>query len=468
MNGSRNGTSPKVGRYEAGAGPIAAPDGAGLNGASAVASEPLGAWSGSRTQRFLRLLYPGIGLKRWALVGALGVAACSIGVSFLISHLLAVSFPSVLPWYLEGFLLLAFGAGAILLSMYGFYRVLAPLLRSQSIDAVADTVYNRWSRGRGPKVVAIGGGTGLSVLLRGLRTRTDNLTAIITVADDGGSSGILRRELGALPPGDFRNCLVALSEDEPLLADLFQYRFDDGNGLKGHSFGNLFIVAMTDVANSFEEALVESSRILAVRGVVAPSTSADLQLSARFSDGEFVRGESSITRRGGSVERLMIEPEDAPAHPLAVRAIEDADLVVIGPGSLYTSILPNILVRGISDALKRTSAPVVYVCNVATQVGETHDYTVRDHVLALQRHTFATIADHVLANSNPIPLGDRFLGEAVVHDGRSVPSANVILADLVDPTHPVRHDANKLASAIMDIQQATGERREATEPVPAE
>ncbi len=468
MNGSRNGTSPKLGRYEAGAEPIAAPDGARRNGASARASDPVHAWSGSRTQRFLRLLYPGIGLKRWALVGALGVAACSIGVSFLISHLLAVSFPSVLPWYLEGFLLLAFGTGAILLSMYGFYRVLAPLLRSQSIDAVADTVYNRWSRGRGPKVVAIGGGTGLSVLLRGLRTRTDNLTAIITVADDGGSSGILRRELGALPPGDFRNCLVALSEDEPLLADLFQYRFDDGDGLKGHSFGNLFIVAMTDVANSFEEALVESSRILAVRGVVAPSTSADLQLSARFADGEFVRGESSITRRGGSVERLMIEPEDAPAHPLAVRAIEEADLVIIGPGSLYTSILPNILVRGISDALKRTSAPVVYVCNVATQVGETQDYTVRDHVLALQRHTFATIADHVLANSNPIPLGDRFLGEAVIHDGRSVPRANVILADLVDPTHPVRHDANKLASAIMDIQQATGERREATEPVPAE
>ena len=421
----------------------------------------------NRLQRFLRLLHPGVGLKRWALIGAVGVAFCSIGLAYLIRKFFSVSFPDFLPWYFEGFFLLTVGGGAILLSMYGFYKALSPLfMRSKSIDAVADTVYNRWSRGRGPKVVAIGGGTGQSVLLRGLRLHTDNLTAIITVADDGGSSGILRRELGVLPPGDFRNCLVALSEDESLLADLFQYRFDEGSGLKGHSFGNLFIVAMTNVTKSFDQALVESSRVLAVRGGLLPSTSADLRLSARFRDGSVVRGESSITDHGGEIERLMIEPASAPAHPLAVQAIEEADIVVIGPGSLYTSILPNILVKGISDALARTDATVIYVCNVATQVGETDSYAVRDHVMALQRHTFDSIADCVLANSNPLPLDDRFAGQPVVHDGQPMPHARVVLTDMADSAHPVRHDADKLASAIMDIYGSTngnGRRRASLE-----
>ena len=417
----------------------------------------------SRLQRFLRLLHPGVGLKRWALVGAVGVAFCSIGLAYLIRKFFSVSFPDFLPWYFEGFFLLAVGGGAILLSMYGYYRAFSPLfVRQKSIDAVADTVYNRWSRGRGPKVVAIGGGTGQSVLLRGLRLHTDNLTAIITVADDGGSSGILRRELGVLPPGDFRNCLVALSEDESLLADLFQYRFDEGSGLKGHSFGNLFIVAMTNVTESFDQALVESSRVLAVRGGVLPSTSADLRLSARFSDGTVVRGESSITDHGGHIERLMIEPATAPAHPLAVQAIEEADIVVIGPGSLYTSILPNILVGGISDALARTDATVIYVCNVATQVGETDAYAVRDHVMALQRHTSDDIADYVLANSDPLPLDDRFAGQPVFHDGQPMPNAQVVLTDMADPTHPVRHDSDKLASAVMEVYAATNGRPRGT------
>ena len=420
----------------------------------------------SRLQRFLRLLHPGVGLKRWALIGAVGVAFCSIGVAYLIRKFFSVSFPDFLPWYFEGFFLLAIGGGAILLSMYGFYRALSPLfMRSQSIDSVADTVYNRWSRGRGPKIVAIGGGTGLSVLLRGLRLHTDNLTAIITVADDGGSSGILRRELGVLPPGDFRNCLVALSEDESLLTELFQYRFDEGSGLKGHSFGNLFIVAMTNVTKSFDQALVESSRVLAVRGGLLPSTSADLRLSARFSDGSVVLGESSITKRGGEIERLMIEPASAPAHPLAVQSIKEADIVVIGPGSLYTSILPNILVQGISDALANTDATVIYVCNVATQVGETDSYAVRDHVMALQQHTFYSIAGCILANSNPLPLDDRFAGQPVVHDGNPIPHAQVVLADMADASHPVRHDAHKLASAIMDIYGSTNGRRRSSPEV---
>ncbi|MDP6455023.1 MAG: YvcK family protein, partial [SAR202 cluster bacterium] len=197
-----------------------------------------GMWT-RRRRRFVSLLQVGVGLKRWAVVGVVGVAIWSIGFAWLIRQFFDLKFPNFLPWYLEGFLFLIVGSGSILAALWGFYRKLSPvLLGSQSIENMADQIYNRWSRGRGPKIVAIGGGTGLSVLLRGLRVHTDNLTAIITVADDGGSSGRLRRELGVLPPGDFRNCLVAMSEDESLLGELFQYRFDEGDGLKGHSFGN--------------------------------------------------------------------------------------------------------------------------------------------------------------------------------------------------------------------------------------
>ena len=409
-----------------------------------------------RARVFLRLLYPGVGLKRWAAIGAIGVFICSIGMAFLLRKFFALPFPDFLPWYFEGFLMLGVGGGFILLSMYGFYRALAPFMaRSQPIDSLADSIYNRWHRGRGPRIVTIGGGTGLSVLLRGLRKHTDNLTAVITVADDGGSSGRLRRELGVLPPGDFRNCLVAMSEDESLLAELFQYRFEEGDGLKGHSFGNLFIVAMANVTDGFDQALVESSRVLAVRGRVVPATSSNLQLSARFTDGSLVRGESSIERRKGEIERLMIEPEEAAAHPLAVRAIEEAELVVIGPGSLYSSILPNLMVSGISEAVRNTAATVVYVCNVATQIGETGGYTLAEHVAALRRHTFEEIADYVVGNSNPPDIGDRFEGEGVVHDGSPLRNATILLSDLVDESHPVRHDSDKLADAIMQIHGAS-------------
>ena len=277
--------------------------------------EPGGSIS-ARARIFLRLLYPGVGLKRWAAIGAVGVFICSIGMAFLLRKLFALPFPNFLPWHFEGVLMLGVGGGFILLSMYGFYKTLTPFMaRSQPIDSLADSIYNRWQRGRGPKIVTIGGGTGLSVLLRGLRNHTDNLTAVITVADDGGSSGRLRRELGVLPPGDFRNCLVAMSEDESLLAELFQYRFEEGDGLKGHSFGNLFIVAMANVTDGFDQALVESSRVLAVRGRVVPATTSNIHLTARFKDGSVINGESKITQHKGEIERLMIEPAEAAAHP---------------------------------------------------------------------------------------------------------------------------------------------------------
>ena len=246
-----------------------------------------------------------------------------------------------------------------------------------------------------------------------------------------------------------------MSEDESLLAELFQYRFEEGDGLKGHSFGNLFIVAMANVTNGFDEALVESSRVLAVRGRVVPATTSNLQISARFTDGSVVAGESKIAGRRGEIERLMIEPEEAAAHPLAVRAITDAELVVIGPGSLYSSILPNLMVSGISEAVRNTSATVVYVCNVATQVGETGGYTLAEHVAALRRHTFEGIADYVVGNSNPPDIGNRFEGDGVVHDGSPLKNTTILLSDLVDDSHPVRHDSDKLADAIMQIHGAS-------------
>ncbi len=408
----------------------------------------------SRRAGLVKLLYPGIGIKRWLLVGALGIGICSIGLAFLLRKLLDLGFPDFLPFYFEGVLLLAVGVGVILVFVYGLYRSIGPLiLASDSIDSLADTIYTRRSRGRGPRIVVAGGGTGLSVLLRGLKAYTDNITALVTVADDGGSSGRLRRELGVLPPGDFRNCLVAMSDAESLLTDLFQHRFDHGDGLEGHSFGNLFIAAMTDVSGSFERALQESSRVLAVHGRILPATVANLSLSARLKDGATVHGESTIGECGGKIERLRIEPANAEAYPAAVESIREAQFIVIGPGSLYTSVLPNLLVSGIADAVRVSDAPKAYVCNVATQKGETDGYTVADHVEALQAHTFPEVVDYVVVHSKPTELGSRYLGDPVVSDGNPLKHAVVESADLVDRDRLVRHDSEKLAKVLMGIYQ---------------
>ena len=399
-----------------------------------------------------KFLYIGLGVKRWLLLGALGIAVCSVGIAFVLKNLLDLNVPDVLPWYLEGVLMGVFGVAVILASIYGLYRTLRPILfASATIDRLTDTIYTRRSRSRGPRIVAIGGGTGLSVLLRGLKSHTDNLSAIVTVADDGGSSGRLRRELGVLPPGDFRNCLVALSDDESLVGKLFQHRFDEGHSLEGHSFGNLFIVAMTNVTGSFEKAIYESSRVLAVHGQILPSTMTALSLSARLTDGSVVQGESSISEQGGRIHQIMIEPQDAQAHEQAVEAIHDAQLVLIGPGSLYTSILPNLLVSGIAEALREATSPKVYICNVATEIGETDGYTVAEHLAALRRHTFATVVDYAIYNDHPIALGPKFAGEPVVHDGSGIDRVGLIGENLADPSLPVRHDSYGLARVVMDV-----------------
>jgi len=400
----------------------------------------------------LKLLYPGIKIKRWLLLGSIGIGISSIGFVYFVRRIFLLTFPDFLPWHLEAIILLTVGSGIIFSSLLGLYRTLSPLLiGSPTLETIGETLYSRLSRERGPKISVLGGGTGMSVLLSGLKEHTNNLTAIISVADDGGSSGRLRRELGVIPPGDFRNCIVAMSDEQTLLPELFQYRFEEGEGLKGHSFGNLFIVAMSQVANGFENALSESSRVLAVRGTIAPATTENLHLSAKLSDGTVIEGESSITEHGGIVEKLSITPQMAEAYKPAVEAIMESEIVVMGPGSLYTSILPNLMVPGIKKAILQTKAKRVYVCNVATELGETQGFDVADHLKALRKHTDANIADCVIANNNINDIGDKYQGEAVSVPTERIANVQLVLGDLIDESHPIRHDPSKLARFILKV-----------------
>jgi uncharacterized cofD-like protein len=292
-----------------------------------------------------------------------------------------------------------------------------------------------------------------------LKSYTSNITAIVTVADDGGSSGRLRRALGVLPPGDIRNCIAALADDEALTTQLFQYRFptvDDEAGLGGHSFGNLFITAMMEVTGSFERAVLESSQVLAVQGRVVPSTLESVtllgELRAEPATVNRVAGESQITETQGAIEHVYLEPSDPPAYPGAVRAILEADLVVAGPGSLYTSVLPNMLVREIAQAIEASRAPRVYVCNVATERGETDGYSVGDHVAALERHVGSRLFPVVLANDNFQEAGPLPSGVEPVRLEEPLKSAYTLHAvDLVDANHPWRHDSEKLAKVLMQL-----------------
>lgn len=310
-----------------------------------------------------------------------------------------------------------------------------------------------------PKIVAIGGGTGLSTLLRGLKAHTPFLTAIVTVADDGGSSGRLRREMGVLPPGDFRNCIAALADDEALITQLFQYRFGQGNGLDGHCFGNLFITALAEVTGSFERAIVETARVLAVRGRVLPSTLEDVTLVADVRQPigpntaglTRIQGESAIPKACQPIERVFLRPDRVRAYPNAVRAILEADLVIAGPGSLFTSILPNLLVPDIRRSIEVSDALKLYVCNVATQPGETDGFDVGQHMEALERHAGRGLFPYVLANAAQ--------GEGQEHPSIQMVALHhspdrgyrVISAALIDRAVPWRHDSDELAKQVMSF-----------------
>lgn len=422
--------------------------------------------SSQQARSLLKWLTPGIGVKRWLGLLFLGVTLLGLGFAMLLLQFFrtfpipALEYALTLggsPLWVRAGLLVAIGVALVTLGVVGVNRAILVPLDVGSGDLIAALVERR-QQGRGPKVVAIGGGTGLPTLLRGLKAHTANLTAVITVADDGGSSGRLRRDLGVLPPGDFRNNIAALARDEDLMVQLFQYRFGEG-GLEGHSFGNLFITALSGVTGSFEQALIESSAVLAIRGQVLPSTLADVTLAADVREpqsGQAVRvtGESMIPAAGGRIERVFLQPEGVAAHPNAVRAILAADLIVVGPGSLFTSILPNLLVGGISQAMRSSRALKVYVCNVATQRGETEGFTVADHMQVIERHVGPGLFDVVLANGEirDLPADANFTYvEPGVENGSAGLGARLLTASLVDEEHPWRHDSKRLARELMKL-----------------
>jgi len=424
-----------------------------------------------------RWLEPGLGVKRWLVTLVLGTAMVGLGLAFILldayranpdSPILAVLSLRALPRLVRALVLGTAGVGLMVLSLYRLNSaLLAPYV--QPGRSLVDTVARYRRLGRGPKIVAIGGGTGLSTLLRGLKQHTSNLTAIVSVADDGGSSGRLRQALGLPPPGDIRACLAALSEDEDLLTQLFQYRFRQGEELLGHSFGNLFIAALSGVTGSFESGVQEAGRVLGIAGQVLPASSADIVLIADKAlavAGEAVRieGESRIPSVPGRIRRIQLEPVDPPAYPAAIQAILGADMIVIGPGSLYTSILPNLLVPRLAEAIEASRAFRVYVCNIAAQKGETDHLDCCQHMQAIGAHVDRDLIDLVVANDNfEIPPGEAL--ELVELGQENTIPVPIYTTDLIDPHIPSRHDSAKLAETLIALLE---ERTGPLEPIPGE
>ncbi len=323
-------------------------------------------------------------------------------------------------------------------------------------NGAAEAYQNRQLR-KGPRIAVLGGGTGLSVMLRGLKQYTANITAIVAVTDDGGSSGKLRGQFGILPPGDLRNCLVALADTEPAMKRLFSYRFKSGSGLEGHNLGNLLITALADMSGSFETAIEEVSKVLAIRGRVLPSTLDNIVLGAKMEDGSKVLGESNITRSAKTIKRVFTLPEQSRPLPEALEAILEADLVVIGPGSLYTSIIPNLLVPGIVEAIEQSRGVKVYVANIMTQPGETDGYSASDHLKALYTHSVPGLVDHVVLNDEAIPAEykERYAREGSVPvriDKEKLKGfyVNVATAPLLCSDGYLRHDSLKLARLLVE------------------
>jgi uncharacterized cofD-like protein len=420
-----------------------------------------------------RWLIPGLGVKRWLLLILAGMTLLGVGLgvflldvyrtapdSWWLPILSAVSLRS----FERPVRVLIFGGLGLTLVIWGLLAVnrslMAPYLVSDR--AVVETLAAYRQRERGPRIVALGGGHGLATLLRGIKAYSHNITAVVSVADDGGSSGRLRRSMGILPPGDIRNCLAALSNDEALLSQLFRYRFPTtGSDLDGHSFGNLFISALSEITGSFEEAVAESGRVLAIRGRVLPATLDDVRLVAdvllpNTPGAVRVEGESSIPNTPGRVRRIWLEPNEPSAFPSVIQAILSAELILIGPGSLYTSILPNLLVPDIAAAIRASRALKVYICNVATQPGETQGYSCGDHVHVIEEHVGADFFDIVVSNQRcdgTLPEGI----EWVMADTELMANHSVYRADLVNVEQPWRHDSSKLALALIELfQERTG------------
>lgn len=398
---------------------------------------------------FLKWLYPGMKVKRWILLVFLGVLFI-IGASslFLPSAFKVVR---LLGWAVIGLCIIIIGIG-----ISNIIASLINLFHPADGAKIVDIIYQKRFLGRGPKIVTVGGGTGLSVILHGLKEYSNNITAIVTVADDGGSSGRIREEFDILPPGDIRNCLVALADAEPLMRDLFQFRFDKESALEGHSFGNLFITAMTKLTGDFEKAVKESSKILAIRGRVIPATLNKVKLAAEFEDGSRVLGEAKIPKKNVPISQVYLTPEGSQPTRDALQAIQEAEIIVMGPGSLYTSVIPNLLVKGITEAIVASRVPKIYICNVMTQSGETDGYTAYDHVQALISHTHKDVINTCIVNiaKAPSELLERYEKEKsfpVKADSEKIRQMGyrVIEDEIISHTDFVRHDPDKLARIIV-------------------
>ncbi len=396
-------------------------------------------------------LYPGIKVKRWVLMSLFGVLVVSIGAIFIVSTYPFVrSFATVI--ILCGIVFVILGMGKMIVS-------LLTLFLPQRERDIVNILYQRRYLERGPKVVAIGGGQGLSHLLLGLKEYTANLTAIVTVADSGGSSGRLREEFNIVAPGDIRNCLVALADAPALMGELFQYRFAEKSQLKGHNFGNLFLTAMVQITKGdFKKAVEESSKVLAIRGKVIPSTVDNIHLIAEYIDGTRTRGEAKIPDKHMPIRRLSLTDQNAVATPEALTAIAEADIIVLGPGSLYTSIIPNTIIKGVSETIANSSAYKIYVCNVMTQSGETDSFSASDHVRVLIEHSNPQVINACIINDAPIPesaLKRYQVQESypVAPDTEKIKAMGykVVATDLLDVKDYIRHDSKKLTQTLIKL-----------------
>lgn len=425
--------------------------------------------SSRRASRLVWWLAPGLLVKRWLFLSAVGVLMVGIGIMiwlrltpvFYTGQVIGAAlrlFTTYVPNYVSGPLGILLGLALILWGQSRTVGVITDVLIPGQEEELLDALLTQRRLSRGPKIVVVGGGTGLSNLLRGLKHYSSNITAIVTVADDGGSSGRLRREIGVLPPGDIRNCLSALADEEKLLTELFKYRFEAGSGLVGHSFGNLFLTAMSEITGDLEQAIAASSKVLAVRGQVIPSTLSDVQLWAELDNGRRIVGESKIAEARRRIVHIGCLPPNPPALPKAIRAIEDADYIIIGPGSLYTSIVPNLLVPDLVKAIAAQRVPRIYVCNIMTEPGETEGFSVSDHIRALDSACGQYLFDAVLVQKTPPAeavvrhyaqegVGPVILDrQAVIESGRRIIAAN-IMEERSDLT--VRHHPDHLARVLL-------------------
>ncbi len=406
----------------------------------------------TKVKGILKWLYPGIGIKRWIGLSTFGILLVITG---------SISLRTEEYWFVQ-ILDAAVIVSGIIILILGIKRMvhsfIMAVIPSSKGSELVDILYQRKQLGRGPKIVTVGGGTGLSVLLSGLKEYTSNITAIVTVADDGGSSGRIRQQFDILPPGDIRNCLVALADASTLMRDLFQFRFDQSSELAGHNFGNLFITVMTRLTGDFEKAIKETSKVLALRGQVIPSTLDNVSLAAQHKDGTITEGEDKIPRARLPIDKVYLRPGESIATPEAIKAIGEAQVIVLGPGSLYTSIIPNLLIKEITDSIVASGAIKIYVCNAMTQPGETDGYSASDHIKALIRHSHASIFDYSILNIGEISKDalKRYAQEdsyPVVNDTKKIESMGyrIIKDDIIIAKDVVRHDPLKLAKVIISF-----------------